>query len=473
MANEMDFGVNQAFVEELYLRYRENPAGVSAEWRRFFEGHASAATAAPAPAAQAPAPVEPSAVYGLPPSAELAPEGGARGTASELQARVSALMNAYRVRGHLFAKVDPLGLWEHPPFELSLEDYGLDKVDPSTIFNTGSMAGPDELPLAEIVRRLNETYCRTIGAEFTFIENPEERRWLQRRLEETCNHIDLDRELQLRILTKLTDAETLELFLHNTYLGAKRFSVEGTESVIPLLDLCIEKSADLGVEEVVFGMAHRGRLNVLHQRPRAAPARTSSPRSRTTRSRGADLGSGDVKYHLGHSTDRVIDGHHVHMTLSFNPSHLEFVNPVVEGRVRAKQDRRGDVGAHGACCRCCIHGDAAFVGQGIVAETLNLGHLTRLQHGRHDPRGRSTTRSASPPRGVDRLALDALLHRHHADAPLPGLPRERRGPRRPSAQSRSSPPSTASASSATSSSISTATASTATTRATSRASRSR
>ncbi len=379
-----DFGVNQALVEELFFRYQENPAAVSETWRKYFDGLARETTARPGDGAAqaAPQPITArasaaSGVFALPPTAEVVPTFAGRATippsaeaqvAVELQARVSAMVNAYRVRGHLFANLDPLGLAESPPFDLSLETFGLPDVDPETVFAYGNR----KLTLGDIVHRLQETYCRSIGAEFTFIEDPEERRWLQHRMEDSSNHIDLDHATQLRILTKLTDAETFERFLHSTYIGAKRFSVEGGESIIPMLELIIEHAAPRGVEEIVIGMAHRGRLNVLINVLELSPQDILAAFEDNDPERY--LGSGDVKYHLGHSTDRVIDGRKVHLTLSFNPSHLEFVNPVVEGRVRAKQDRREDL-ERKRVLPLLIHGDAAFVGQGIVAETLNLAGL--------------------------------------------------------------------------------------------------
>jgi 2-oxoglutarate dehydrogenase E1 component len=300
--------------------------------------------------------------------------------ATELQGRLSALINAYRVRGHLYAELDPLGIKEHPESdELFLERYGLATVDPETIFSSGDMAGPPTATLQEILERLSETYTRSIGAEFTFLEDREARNWLQEAMESTCNRLELDTDEQLRILTKLTDAEIFEQFLHTKFIGAKRFSLEGGESVIPMLDLLIERSADLGVEEVVLGMAHRGRLNVMvnimemNVREIFAGFEDDNPE--------LHLGGGDVKYHHGYSVDRKTrSGHEVHLTLTFNPSHLEFVNPVVEGRARAKQDRRGDEDRK-QVLPLLIHGDAAFIGQGIVAETLNLSELQAYKTG--------------------------------------------------------------------------------------------
>ncbi len=380
-----DFGVNQALVEELFLRYRENPAAVSQVWRDYFASNEVADNGA-APSSAAPSSrTTPSGgadnLFKLPETSENVPPFGTVGVSSsrddavENQARVSAMVNSYRVRGHLFADLDPLGLRESPPFDLSLETFGLQGVAPETRFSYGNK----KLPLFEIVDRLNDTYCRSIGVEFTFIENPDERRWLQHRMEDSGNHVALDHTTQLKILRKLTDAETFERFLHTTYLGAKRFSVEGAESMIPMLELIIDHATVTGVEEIVIGMAHRGRLNVLINVLETPPQDILAAFEDKDPERY--LGKGDVKYHLGHSTDRHINGRDIHLTLCFNPSHLEFVNPVVEGRVRAKQDRRGDREERASVLPLLIHGDAAFIGQGVVAETLNLSGLAAYDTG--------------------------------------------------------------------------------------------
>ncbi len=394
---DRDFGVNQGLVEELFLRWCANPHSVPEEWRRYFDGlppeelpELTSPGLVLAP--RVPSPARPPGNGGnghavpttalLPPAAEDVPFEAGRPSfapsgdlmlATELQGRVSALINAFRVRGHLFAELDPLALTPRPPEELMLERYGLDRVDPETVFSTGDLAGPPQLTLREIVGRLKETYCRTIGVEFTFIEEREQRSWLQERMESTCNRLDLSESEQIRLLTKLTDAEIFEQFLHTNYVGAKRFSLEGAESFIPLLDQLIEKSAELGVEEMVIGMAHRGRLNVLanimDKKLHEIFADFEDQRPE------ANIGRGDVKYHLGYSTDRITDtGRRFHLTLTFNPSHLEWVDPVVEGRVRAKQDRRGDR-ERTKVLPLLVHGDASFAGQGIVAETLNLSQL--------------------------------------------------------------------------------------------------
>ncbi len=419
-----DFGVNQGLVEEQFLKWVDNPLAVDEAWRRYFEGLSPAdwprissagtiiapitASGALTPAALptdgngaplSPHEPQPPAVRNslfLPETAEASfaphipeePKSESRASfppssevlaATELQARLSALINAFRVRGHLFAQLDPLGLSKAPSDEFVLERYGLAHVDPGTIFSTGDLAGPATETLESIVSRLKDTYSRTIGVEHTFLENREARDWLQERMESTGNHIDLSREQQIRILTKLTDAEIFEQFLHTKYTGAKRFSLEGGESVVPMLDILTERAAELGVEEIVIGMAHRGRLNVMvnimemNVRQIFAGFEDDDPE--------AYVGRGDVKYHLGYSLDRkTVSGKKVHMTLAFNPSHLEFVNPVVEGRVRAKQDRKGDHDRI-TVLPLLIHGDAAFVGQGVVAETLNLSRLKAYETG--------------------------------------------------------------------------------------------
>jgi len=389
---QLDFGINAGFVEELFAQYLENPDAVEPVWRQFFDDRVGRAPQAPQARAWLPEnghtngngahhelvehvdnvrPSRPSQ-----PSAYPTTAGEALAQAA-LHARIYQLVNAYRVRGHLFAHLDPLGVPPRAPPELDLANFGLHEEDLDKLFPTVDLAGtPPQLTLREIINRLEETYCRSIGVEFTHVEDPDQRAWLQTQMEATKNRLVLEREDQLRILTKLSDAEIFEQFIHRSYeAGTKRFSLEGGESMIPLLDLMVERAGALDVHEIVVGMAHRGRLNVL------ANILDKSPREIFAAFEDADaeryLGSGDVKYHLGYSTDRVTaSGKTIHLTLTFNPSHLEFVNPVVEGRVRSKQDRKGgDDAARRAVMPLLIHGDAAFIGQGVVPETLNLCNL--------------------------------------------------------------------------------------------------
>ncbi len=402
-----DFGVNQGLVEEMFLRWAASPSSVADSWQRYFQNlpqtdwpQLTSAGSIAAPPEHVPPPKKPNGATGVKrlvgeldeslPSAMLPleaehvpfvdrrsktlPPSDAVRAATQLQGRVSALINAYRVRGHNYADLDPLGLRSKPlDNDLVLERYGLTEVAMDTVFSTGDMAGPPTATLGEIIARLNETYTRTIGAEFTFLEDREARFWLQNKMESTNNRLEIDSEMQIRVLSKLIDAETFEQFLHTKYIGAKRFSLEGAESVIPMLDLLADTASEGGVEEIVIGMAHRGRLNVMVNILKMDIREIFS--SFEDRNGEAMVGTGDVKYHLGYSVDRQTSaGRNLHMTLTFNPSHLEFVNPVVEGRVRAKQDRRGDE-LRRQVMPILIHGDAAFAGQGIVPETLNLSEL--------------------------------------------------------------------------------------------------
>ncbi|MBS2016159.1 MAG: 2-oxoglutarate dehydrogenase E1 component [Deltaproteobacteria bacterium] len=397
-----EFGINAGFVEDLHSRYRQSPQSVDEEWRSFFQAHdrgepapaprshgangngtytngngAAAYARAPAPAPVAPAPA-PAHVPPPPPShadgnygMSPAMRDESRLAAASLQGRVYQLVNAYRVRGHLFAKIDPLGTPPEAAPELDLENFGLSEADYETTFPTVGVSGlPERASLRAIIAHLDETYCSSIGVEFTHIEEPEAREWLQTAMESSRNRAILDREETLRVLTRLTDAEIFEQFVHKNFLGAKRFSAEGAESMIATLDLLVDYAASHGIAEIVLGMAHRGRLNVLanimdkNVRELFAAFRDSNPER--------NLGRGDVKYHLGASTDRVTStGRKIHLSLAFNPSHLEFVYPVVEGRVRAKQDRQKRMGV----MPLLIHGDAAFMGQGVISETLNMTGL--------------------------------------------------------------------------------------------------
>ncbi|HEY3822691.1 MAG TPA: 2-oxoglutarate dehydrogenase E1 component [Polyangiaceae bacterium] len=371
-----DFGINAGYVEDLHTRWLQSPQSVEDDWRRFFEGHRGAPEIAPPP----PPPPVVTKTNG---AAHGSVNGNGNGVAyreavretviaaTELQSRVAQLVNAYRVRGHLFARLDPLDneLPAHP--ELELANFGLSDADLDKKFSTAGMAGlPERTTLRQIVDHLSETYCSSIGVEFTQIEEPEPRLWLQERMESTRNHASLDRTELVRILTKLTDAEIFEQFIHKNYVGAKRFSLEGAESMIPMMDLLVEAAAAQGIEELVIGMPHRGRLNVLvnvmGKNVREIFAAFDDKRPERF------IGGGDVKYHLGYSTDvTTTSARPIHLSLAFNPSHLEFVNPVVEGRVRAKIDRR----KRKSTMPLLLHGDASFMGQGIVAETLNLAQL--------------------------------------------------------------------------------------------------
>jgi 2-oxoglutarate dehydrogenase E1 component len=295
------------------------------------------------------------------------------------QDRVDQLVRAFRVRGHMIAKVDPLGLPRPHYEELDPEYYGLGPSDMQQVFSSRTISGTQSLALSEILERLRNTYCRSIGVEFMHIHDPTAKNWLQDRMESTQNRLELEVATQRHILTLLTDAVMLEEFIQRKYIKAKSFSLEGSESLIPLLHLAIDRAAQHGVDEVTLGMAHRGRLNVL------ANLMGKNPREIFREFDDVDpqlyRGRGDVKYHIGRSSDfTTVSGRKVHLSLCFNPSHLEFVNGVVLGRVRAKQDRAGDI-KRTRKMGLVIHGDAAFIGEGIVQECLNLSGLDAYETG--------------------------------------------------------------------------------------------
>ena len=369
-----------AFVESLYADYLRDPASVPERWQEYFKGlaatngHAANGHAAPrvGPSFPAHSIFNPARLRG---GAGL----GADSALNALQDRVDQLVRAYRVRGHMRAQIDPLGLpREHRP-ELDPEYYGFEPRHLDLEFSSRTIAGSPRRTLREIIEKLHNTYCRTVGVQYMHIDESRVRHWLQDRMESSENRIPLRTRDQLRILTRLTDAVIFEEFIQKKFLGAKSFSLEGGETLIPLLDMAIEKAGGQKIDEIVLGMAHRGRLNVL------ANILGKSPRAIFREFQDADaqtsIGRGDVKYHLGYHGDwTTAAGHTVHMALCFNPSHLEFVNPVALGRVRAKQDRLGDTNRERAMA-VLIHGDAAFAGEGIVQETLNLSELAGYRIG--------------------------------------------------------------------------------------------
>ncbi len=305
-------------------------------------------------------------------AADHNPPPGSRPWA-EKQAQVFQLINMYRVRGHLIADLDPLRMkppTTHP--ELDPLTYGLTIWDLDREFATGGLGGHEDLHLGRILGLLRDAYGRTTGIEYMHIQDPGEKLWIQDRLEGAS--VDLSRDDKLRILAKLNEAEAFEAFLHKKYLGQKRFSLEGAEGLIPLLDAVLTEAADAGMRETTVGMAHRGRLNVLANVVGKSYSDVFSEFEGSTDSE-ATQGSGDVKYHLGARGTHVSpDGIEMEVVVVANPSHLEAVNPVLEGTVRAKQDRLG-AGADDMILPMLIHGDAAFAGQGVVAETLNLSQL--------------------------------------------------------------------------------------------------
>ncbi|HEX9399200.1 MAG TPA: 2-oxoglutarate dehydrogenase E1 component [Anaeromyxobacter sp.] len=351
---------NLAFVEDLYYAWLADPASVDEPWRRYFDGLPRTPGTAPAPAA-------------FPPRR---PDGGrtngtavARAADAAFQAKVDRLVTAYREYGHLRADLDPLRLTQRAE-RFSLAAFGLSEADLDR-----RCADPEGRPdgtLRALVEGLEETYCRTIGVEVSHMHDADLRGWLEQRMERTRNRCPLPADARRRLLEKVVEAETLEQFLATRFLGAKRFSVEGAEGLLPLFELLLDRAVGHGVRNVVIGMAHRGRLNVLANVV-GKPLRDIFAEFRDHAI--VNAGGGDVKYHLGYSSDRETpDGVLVHLSLSFNPSHLEWIDPVVQGRVRAKQDRYHD-GDRARTVPVLVHGDAAFAGQGIVFESLQMSEL--------------------------------------------------------------------------------------------------
>ncbi|MGO8701070.1 MAG: 2-oxoglutarate dehydrogenase E1 component [Limisphaerales bacterium] len=382
--NDMPDGpssLNLPFIEQLYAEFAREPASVPPEWGRYFEQFKNGDPTGPPRFGPS---FPPNHLFHAPADNASAVTGPNEAQIAILQYRVNQLVRNYRVRGHNIAAVDPLGLPRPVPSELEPSFYGFSAEDMDRPIHCEILRANAMLTVREIIRRLQDTYCRSIGVQFMHIDNFEIRLWLQERMEGTRNRLELTRAEQIRIFTRLTDAVTFEEFIRKKFVGAKSFSLEGCESLIPLLDLAIEKAAEQGIKEIVMGMAHRGRLNVL------ANILGKNPRQ-IFREFADDpklfRGHGDVKYHLGYSNDwTTAAGQRIHLALCFNPSHLEFVNPVALGRTRVKQDRfQADHGGvqpdneggadSGPCMALLIHGDASFAGQGIVQETLNLSQL--------------------------------------------------------------------------------------------------
>lgn len=352
-------GWNQDYVLELHEQWQSDPASLPADWQMFFRGFEMA----------------------------MCPRTCVASNRAHLQSQIASLIFAYRTEGHLAAHLDPLG---DPIDPLSIPDldyrnYGFTEKDLDTVFDTGHLGGPARASLQHILNILQETYCRTIGVQYTHIQDKAIRRWLQAEIEPRRNRPNFDRTKKAEIFRLLSEAEMFESFIHTRYPGHKRFSLQGGETLIPAIHALVEMAPDLAVNEIVLGMAHRGRLNLL------ANILDKSYEMIFSEFEGMLLpdsfgGDGDVKYHLGFSSDHVnASGKSVHLTLTANPSHLEAVDPVVLGRARAKQrqlhqvrggayepgetvDRRGVL-------PLLIHGDAAFAGQGLVAETLNMSQL--------------------------------------------------------------------------------------------------
>ena len=363
----MFFGGNAPFVEELYENYLDDPTSVPDEWRDYFDRLAQMPGYVAHDVAHAPV---------IAAFAELGKDGGFRPVAvapasdNKKQSAVGQLITAYRSLGTRWADLDPLKRLPRPKIdELDLTFYGFTDVDLNQSFNVGSLKGlPETAKLGDIVETLKQTYCGTIGVEYMYMSDYEEKGWLQDRLETIRSRPTYDADQKKRLLERLTAAETLERYLHTRYVGQKRFSLEGGESLIVSMDEAIRAGGKLGIDEVVIGMAHRGRLNVLVNTLGKAPSMLFAEFEGKKKS---DLSAGDVKYHMGFSSDVSTPGGACHLTLSFNPSHLEIVNPVVEGSVYARQVRRGEEGK-AKILPILVHGDSAVAGQGVNQEMLNF-----------------------------------------------------------------------------------------------------
>ena len=387
-------GSNIDFIEALYARFLEDPRSVDPSWRELFERQrgqgrpiyvngrggngAQASQAQQAPGATPPVAPAPWLTPAIAPAPAAAP-APAPSPSAVLQAKVAQAVYAFRLRGHLRAQLDPLGR-PRPPLE-NVADLAL--MDPNyfspseldQLVDSFDVFPQPQVRVRDLIDRLRRTYSGHIGVEFMSLLDSKRRRWLMPRMEHSENSVEPPVEEQRRILTKLYYAQMFESFLHTKFLGAKRFSLDGGECLVPMLDVMLDESGRLGATEFVVGMAHRGRLNVLTnilgKRPDEIFSEFQGPKDPRQ-----FLRRGDVKYHMGFSSDyTTTSGHKIHLSMAFNPSHLEAVNPVVEGRVRAKQDRMGEEGRF-RVIPLLIHGDASFAGQGVVAETLNLANLS-------------------------------------------------------------------------------------------------
>ena len=374
------FGGNATAVESLYEQYLLQPDSVPRGWREYFEAMGDSGSEIAHSAIREQLLQE--SASGRKPGRVVQRSGGKAATSGEKQASVSRLIQVYSLRGHQIADLDPLGLMERRmPGVLKLDYLGLDESDMDTEFFTGGLAstGNERMKLRDILGLLRNIYCGKIGAEFAHISRARERLWLRKRFEQGAASDTLSDKERLDILDKLTCAEGIERYLHTRYVGQKRFSLEGGESLIPLLDDIIQQGGASGIEEFVVGMAHRGRINVLVNILGKSPEELFEEFEGNYDPEQLQ-GSGDVKYHKGFSADLKTSGGNVHIALAFNPSHLEIVDPVVEGSVRARQQRRGDIERQ-EVLPVLIHGDAAFSGQGVVPETFQMSQINGFRTG--------------------------------------------------------------------------------------------
>lgn len=367
-ASSLLAGANSPYLEHAYEDYLRDPNSVSESWRAYFEQ----------------LPMVDSNVRDIPHSEvrehfyQLTRRGGRRphrkaadasGQQDLKQTFVTQLINSYRVRGHQLASLDPLGRPRTVGVrEVELHENGLSEADLDTVFQTPSLEGIDEASLRDIIKHLEKCYCSTIGYEYMYVDHTTQKKWLQQRIESVASHPTLNSETRRWILGRVNAAESMERHLHSRYVGQKRFSLEGGESLMVVMSEMVRRAGERGVKDMVIGMAHRGRLNVLVNILGKNPADLFSE---FEGKHDPALASGDVKYHQGFSSDVKTPDGHMHLAMAFNPSHLEIVSPVVEGSVRSRQDRYGDSQGN-MVVPIAIHGDAAFAGQGVVMETFNM-----------------------------------------------------------------------------------------------------
>ena len=392
-------GANSAFIEELYARYAENPGSVDPGWQQFFgELEEDAPSVLKALRGASWSPRKPRVVgtnagngvaeaiaetdaAPAKPNGAIAPSVGADRAAIADSLHALMLIRSYRVRGHLAATLDPLGLYKQTEnAELDYRSYGFTDSDLDRHIFIDNVLGLETPTLREIIDTVQATYCGTIGVEFMHIQEPDQKQWIQERIESAHNRTEFTPRGKEAILERLTEAEGFENFINTKYPGTKRFGLDGGEALMPALEQILKRGSQLGVEEVVIGMPHRGRLSVLaHVINKPYQAILSEFQGQSSSPEEVQ-GSGDVKYHLGTSADREFDGKNVHLSLSPNPSHLEAVNPVVIGRVRAKQRQLGDTERR-RVIGILMHGDAAFAGEGLVAECFNISDVKGYRTG--------------------------------------------------------------------------------------------
>lgn len=369
------YSANSPFIEVLYQTYHQDPQGVSEDWRHFFQ---SLGPIGDAFDDRPPKWVK--RINGV--TAQPLPPGEQQVTQGMLDSlRALMMIRTFRVRGHLIADLDPLGLERrngHPEVDPATYNFGPEDYDRPIFIN--NVLGFEWATLRQILERLRSTYCGTVGVEFMHIQDPEQKAWIQERVENTKPEARVTDAQRRKILAELIEADSFERFLHVKFSGEKRFGLEGGESLIPALQAILVKASQQNVGSIVFGAAHRGRLSILaHVLGKPLHAIFAKFNHDQTPA-GLQYGSGDVKYHLGFSGDREINGRPMHLSLASNPSHLEAINPVILGKVRAQQDRMGDEGREQVIA-LLIHGDAAFAGQGLVAETLELSGLKGYRTG--------------------------------------------------------------------------------------------